>query len=467
MRKRSGLYAIVSADGGRRVLVARTSSGASLPFVSMAPGDWSRVDGRETRGLTRATRAVEHGTGLPVTMLYATEWPPGREDAHRVLRVYAFECADIAASPAAGYDWADGPVDWARPFMTAAVAAHVAVSGAESQPVPWWAPGWAQGAVAWLDERLEALGRRRVGAVEPIKNDWQSCVMRARTNGGDVYLKALAAPATQELAILRDLVPPGMNVPVASAMDAGGGLLLTEDVRGIDPTECDPGALTGDDVRDYARGYAELQQAVGPVASDAVFDCRLARMPEMYADVIHDLPVLLADAEGPPSAQEAAELRELAPVVAAACRDADEGGVHPHLVHGDLDGNSVITPEGPVAFDWATAYVSHPFLDVFEFPYFHRVVTGLPVPDAAADHYLAAWAGHGSETDLRRMLARLRRLQRMPWLLWSAHAIRHLRVATSHLPHLPYSPIASSIRDWQAWLVKCLRSLCVDMARAN
>jgi hypothetical protein len=415
----------------------------------------------------RATLAVEHDTGVPVTMLYATEWPPAGEEAHRVLRVVAFECSDADALPTSGYHWADDPVMWERPFMADAVSAHVAVSGVTDPPVPWWAPGWTTGAVAWLADRLGELGRRRVGPVEPVKNDWQSTVMRARTDGGDVYLKGSAPPATQELAILRELIPPGMNVPVVLARDAERGLLLTEDVQGANPAECEPGALTRDDVRDYARGYAALQQAVGPVASDAVFDCRLARMPWMYADVIRDLPSLLEDADDPLSEEEIARLRELEPVVSAVCGEADAAGIPSHLVHGDLDGNSVITADGPVAFDWATAYISHPFLDVFEFPYFHGAVAGLPVPDAAVEHYLAAWSAHGSASDLRRIVAALHPVRRMPWLLWSANAIRHLRAATSGFPRFPYSPVTSSLRDWQAWLVKCLRSLCVDMAQAN
>ena len=469
MGDRSGLYAIVRDAATQRVLVAATPSGMSLPFVGLAPGDWSVVDGREAKGIMRAERAVEHATGLRVTTLYATEWPKGREDVHRVLRIHAYASSGAQAQPTAPYTWVaraeSAALDWARPFMANAVAANDAVSREGSPVAPWWRPGWADEALEWLDSQLAAAGRGRVGRVDQVKNDWQSIVMRAPSDQGDVYLKALAPPATQELTILRDILPRDAAVPRLLASDVDRGLLLMEDVGGVNPADCSRGDLAPGDLLALAEGYARLQRSTGAVAPESVIDCRLELMPELHSRAVDDQPTLLTGCDDPPSPEDIMTLREVVLAVAQACASAAELGIPAHLTHGDLDGNSIVTPHGPAFFDWGAACLTHPFLDVFEFRDSVRTVGGESAAEAAVDKYLEEWTSYGSTPDLRRTVALLGAVRSVPWLLLAARAIRHLPPATAPLRTAPYSPVAASARQWQAWLLNQLRSLRRDMSR--
>ncbi len=469
MGSRSGLFAIVLDATGANVLVEPPASGLSLPFIDLTPGDWSLVDGREAKGITRAARAVEHHTAMQVDTLYATEWPTRSEDVYRILRIHAFAGGDTQARPPAPYRWMDRAearsLGWVRPFMADAVAAYEAAQEEGSLAPPWWRLGWADEAVDWLDSQLGAVGRRRIGRVDQVKNDWQSVVMRAPSDKGDVYLKALAPPATQELTILRDVLPRGAAVPRLLASDVDQGFLLMEDVGGVNPADCGRGDLSPDDLRALAEGYARLQQSTGAGAPETVLDCRFELMPELLSRVIEDLPTLLAGSDDLPSAAETAALREVVPAVAEACCRADALGIPAHLTHGDLDGNSVVTPQGPVFFDWGAACITHPFLDLFEFRDSVRMVGGESAAEAAVDQYLAAWASYGSMPDLRRTVALLEPLSSVPWILSAARAIGHLPPATARVRTSPYSPVAQSAQRWQAWLLSQLRRLLRDMSR--
>jgi hypothetical protein len=471
MGSRSGLFAIITDPSGTSLLVERTPSGVSLPFVGLAPGDWSLVDGREAKGITRAARAVEHHTTMQVETLYATEWPTGSEDVVRVLRIHAFVSSGPEALPAAPYGWMDldalRSLAWARPFMADAVAARDAVPEEGSLAAPWWKPGWMAQTVGWLDDQLAAAGRRRVGRVDQVKNDWQSVVLRAPSEGGDIYLKALAPPATQELAILRDVFPAGAAVPRLLASDVARGFLLMEDVRGVNPADCSRGSLAPEDLRALAEGYARLQQSTGAVAPVHVLDCRLELTSELLSGVMDDLPTLLSGGDDLLSPAELASLRDLVSAVAEVCRNADELGIPAHLTHGDLDGNSVVTPRGPVFYDWGAACITHPFFDLFEFRDSVRTAGGESAAEAAVDQYLATWTSHGSMADLRRTVALLEPIRSLPWILSAARAIRHLPPATARLRTTPYSPVAQSAQRWQAWLLSQLRNLRRDMSRGQ
>ncbi|MBT3267402.1 hypothetical protein HN371_09635 [Candidatus Poribacteria bacterium] len=462
----SGLDAIVSDAGGERILVAQTPLGISLPFASLEPGDWSHVDGREIKGAARAAAAVEHETSVRVTMLYGTEWPKGDEAVRRVLRLHAFECMDANADAVAPYVWVDRSQttasEWVRPYMADAVAALVALSDGCHRPVPWWVPGWAAETTAWLDERLAVAGVRRVGRLEQVKNGWQSIVMRAPTGDGDVYLKALAPPGSRELAVLRDVLAPGPNVPTLLGLDAARGLVLMRDVGGVNPSESARGSLTAEDLRALTEGYARVQRSTANVAPGAVFDCRLERMPALLSAVIDDLSSLLPD--DALAELDAARVRELVPAVARVCDAALRVDIPPHLVHADLDGNTVVTANGPVFYDWAAAYVSHPFLDVYEFEDSLRAATDVDGAEAAIGHYLNAWTDYAPIRELRQVVTALSAIRSVPGLIKGAHCLRHLPSAESELRTMPYAPLSQSAAAWQRSLVREIRRLPGDLA---
>src|SRR4029077_204379 len=56
------------------------------------------------------------------------------------------------------------------------------------QPLPWEAPGGNQAVEAWVDTRLEQLGMRRTGPMEPRPRPW-SIVLTVPTSNGGCYFK--------------------------------------------------------------------------------------------------------------------------------------------------------------------------------------------------------------------------------------------------------------------------------------
>ncbi|MBT5712283.1 phosphotransferase [Candidatus Poribacteria bacterium] len=468
MRVPSGLYAIISDVTGQRILVTRTPSGASLPFVSLDPGNWSQVAGKEVKGIERAIRAVENDTDLRVNLLYRTEWPKGHEDVHRVLRVHAFESVD-SELPATPHEWADRDIcaEWARPFMADAVAAFYAVIDDHRPRVPWWTPGWTSETVAWMDDRLAAAGMLRAGRVHQVQNDWQSIVMRAVTDNGHVYLKALTPPATQELAVLRDVLAPGPHVPFLLGSDQGRGLILMRDVGGVDLSDCGPGDLTPEDIREVAVKYARIQRSTITVAEGIVFDYQLEHMPDLLSSVLDDLPSLLAGYDSALLVTAIGRLRKLVPDVARVCRAAGKAGIPAHVVHGDLHGNTAVTPDGPVFFDWGNAYVSHPFFDVFELQDAIEDSTEASTADAAITCYLEAWTEYGSIRELRRILDLLRPVESLPGMIRGAEVNRNLPAGQSPLRSMPYSPFLPAARAWQRGLMRCTRTLPAQIARVR
>ncbi len=131
-------------------------------------------------------------------------------------------------------------------------------------------------------------------------------------------------------------------------------------------------------------------------------------------------------------------------------------GLPDTVVHGDLDGNSVVTPDGPVFFDWAAAYWSHPFFDLYELPGF-----GGPYPSAAEGDerlvpYLAAWDAYAPVATLRQAVLDLEPLCHLPWLLGAGQMVDWLVGVDADVAAVPEHRLAESVRDWQNWLLMCV-----------
>ncbi|MEO2003504.1 MAG: hypothetical protein ABGY41_05355, partial [Candidatus Poribacteria bacterium] len=369
------------------------------------------------------------------------------------------------------YEWADrddaGALAWARPFMSQAVEAFATLADAQERTVPWWTPGWTGDTLAWLDGCLTEAGMRRVGRVAQVKNDWQSVVMRAPTDDGDVYLKALAPPGDREITVFCDVLAPGPHVPCILGVDKTNGLLLMRDVGGVNPSKCERGSVSATDLRRLTEGYARIQRATAHVDPEAVFDCRLERMPELLSATLDNFPSLLAGSPYEAPASDIARARELIPVLARVCRAVDEAGIPHHLVHADLDGNTAVTPDGPVFFDWGAGYVSHPFFDVYEFEDSIGNVTDERGTAAAIDHYLRVWTEFGSVEELRRVVATLRAVSCAPGLTKGAHCLCHLPDANSPLRAMPYAPLSVAGERWQRGMPRSLRRLCDDLVKVE
>jgi hypothetical protein len=67
---------------------------------------------------------------------------------------------------------------------------------------PWFRPGWYAGASAYLDRMAAGRGWVRTGPVEQVKHWSMSSVLRAQTDGGRLYLKAILPELAHEPAVI-------------------------------------------------------------------------------------------------------------------------------------------------------------------------------------------------------------------------------------------------------------------------
>jgi hypothetical protein len=271
---------------------------------------------------------------------------------------------------------------------------------------PWYGPGWFDGMVTWIDERLAIAGMRRRGDVRQIRSWARSALVTVETDRGRLWAKQVPVPFAHEVAVtglLSDL-DPGVVPPLVAA-DPVAGRLLIEDVGGpllsAIPDAREPWLAT-------MSRFAEIQQ----VLSRDLSALRIAGVPRAsLRDLALRVPDLLADdarlmvgQAGGLSGAESAALRSASSQLAAACEALDASAVGSSLDHGDLSAGQVIIGEmGPVFLDWSDATVTHPFLAAASFLDDPAGVPADLLPDLETA-YLVGWAASVSHAAAARAL---------------------------------------------------------------
>lgn len=228
-----------------------------------------------------------------------------------------------------------------------------------------WADETTAAGLAWARQRLVERGRQEVGPAERIKASAWSLVYRIPTDAGAVWFKASGGETGYEAALTRALaawVPDRVLTPLAVEPDRGWQLLPD----GGAPLRTRAANTDHRVWERFATGYAELQRAVTPYASEllalGVPDHRPAAMPGHFDALLDDPRVALAE-------ERRAALLALRDRYADACAQLAAAGPAPTIQHDDLHSNNVLpggaagAGGGPVDrfFDWGDASVGHPF----------------------------------------------------------------------------------------------------------
>jgi hypothetical protein len=396
-------HLILPAEGaGRSVLLRRQGSACALPRVEHT-GDWLAQEAEAIRA------AVRRSLGLDATVLRQLRAGDGE--------VYAeIEGSDPGWQPPADCEWAGaGDLATLPEEQRRVVEAWL---GAEGGGAPWERRGWLAGALAWIDERLAAIGLARQGPIRQVKAAWAgSAVLAARTAAGDFYFKA-SAGTPGEARVLRELAPRwGDRLPVLVAAEPELGWTLTHDFAGepLPPAE-----------RATAlRRFADMQVAEAARLSRwrqlGCLDRSPAALARVTGRTLEEIPRLLA-AAGAVTAEEVAELARFRGHAEAICRRLDELGPSLSIHLEDCrDGNIVLAAAGPLFFDWVDTVISHPFfsaqrfLDDVEPPpggasWDWRFHDGDP-RSGLRDAYLQAWEGTAAPEALREAFELTRRLE--------------------------------------------------------
>lgn len=299
-------------------------------------------------------------------------------------------------------------------------------------PPLWAAPGWLEEVRGWIDAQLRHLGLAVTGPIEqPHLRPW-STVLRIPTADGALFFKAntplLAQEAglTQTLARLRpDLIPRLLATdPTRGWMiTADGGERLREVIR------------ADRDLTHWERllpRFAELQIELAgrlpELLAIGVPDRRLARLPELIAQVIDSTDKLWI---GQPDGLAPAAVQRLlddAPALADNCRQLAAAGVPQSVHHGDLhDGNIFAGEHGYQIFDWGDANVSHPFFSLrsafVSVEFSLQLEEGAPQFDRLRDAYLEPWTRFLPAGELRSLFDAAARISPLSSALGWDHAL--------------------------------------------
>jgi hypothetical protein len=258
---------------------------------------------------------------------------------------------------------------------------------------PRWARrGWFDRASAWMVAAAAHAGRPLTGDPSPFFLRGISALLRAPTDGPDVFLKAVFPPFHAEPVLTRLLAERFPDaVPTVLAVEPDEGWLLVEDIGSTwvgDVPEVDrPGAL--------GRGAAALVAIQRSLAPDGgsirtLLDAGAPHRP------LGDLATSVAAAIGPKGfgvgdALEPERARRVLDAVATAVARVEAVGLPESVVHGDFhSGNAALVDDRIVIIDWSDAAISSPAIDL---------VTWIAWSgdkrneiDAAVDAWVEAWS---------------------------------------------------------------------------
>ena len=353
----------------------------------------------------------QEGTGLQVIVLRRLAQIDDPASRRQVL--FALEPRPGAALPAGATLTPAGAAGWdppPHPRLREALATWHAESGPSLRRNPWAQEGWFGTAAAWMSERAAGQGRPLTGPVQQEKSWSISCILRAPTSAGDVFLKAvppLFAVEPRITAFLAQRFP--RHVPPVLATDPRRRWTLMGDAGAMLKRGADAAVWEG-----LGRCLARLQVAFAgqgeTLLSLGCPDRRLARF-------LLELEGFVAppDPPGPPeqlpgrrpdaSPELLARLREALPRVRRACAALEAVGVPATLVHGDLHGGNVAWRDGePVFFDWTDAFLGHPFLDLITLWGDDPAAPPAPHSIRLREVYLEAWADYAPAARLREAL---------------------------------------------------------------
>ncbi len=287
------------------------------------------------------------------------------------------------------------------------------------QPVltPMWAhnPGWLAQADAWIAGELRRQDRQVSGPLALVRRLPWSLVLQAPTGSGPVFFKAVAPQLAYEVRVTQALAgwhPDLVLTPLAVDGDQGwlllpdGGGRLRETVR----SQRDPAPLHVL-LPQYAAFQGEMAQHATQLLSLGLPDRRLARLPQLYAEILEDTPMLRLGQENGLQPGELAQLQALQPRLAELCARLAAYPIPETIHHGDLNDANVFYDPGCAQagrfhlIDWGDSSLSHPFFSL------RTVLVSLEIsmdwddedPRGApfVEQYLQAWQAPAAREDLR------------------------------------------------------------------
>lgn len=383
--RRLDLRLIVPGPGGRTVLLG--------PDGQLPAGEI--VGDEDEAAIVAVTAFLRNSWSFRAPVLETLPRWDGVADGDPIPVLVTTEAAPAGWAPPPGWAFAPIPTEPdGLPDVLAPRAAEWLRELRDRLPPPdlrprWSRPGWLARASGWMIVAAAAARRPLVDEPAVFYLRGISALLRGRTAGRDLFLKAVFPPFHAEPAItllLAEQFPE--SVPTVIAIEPDEGWLLVEDVAAPLIGEM-PVADRQAGLDAGVRALVAMQRAaagdVQPLADAGCPRRPLAGMPDAVAAVLGE-DAVVADASWPPDRRARA---------VDATRDAVERvsrlGFPTTLVHGDFHAGNVALADGaPRIIDWSDAAIADPSIDLVTWLSWSR-----DRPDeerAAIDAWIDAWS---------------------------------------------------------------------------
>ncbi len=276
--------------------------------------------------------------------------------------------------------------------------------------LPWERPGWLDAVTTWIDEALAEHGRQRSSPLEVLHQRPWSTFIRVPTDKGVVFFKAPAPPLSDFEARLTEALShwrPDVTVPVI-ALQADAGWFLSEEA-GATLRSASPGLEQVDHWVRLLPIYAEMQIEMAPrvqeLLSLGMFDRRLAKLPQLYDEILEPNENLRLGLTSGLSLQEYTRLQALKPQLTEWCDELAAFGLPETLTHEELhDANVLLNGSRYIFADWSDSSVAHPFFSMVvtirAAAYRLKLEESGPEMRRLRDAYLEPWTRFGSRIRL-------------------------------------------------------------------
>ncbi len=389
---KSYLYAILPHPTEAKILMLSNNDSWFLPSACVD-------DDLECDEIPVIKKKFEQLLGISVNVLYATNnyYDESKREIHAV---YVLEQNDSITVKG---NWIDletlAKLSLKLPEHKSVIKKYLTEIENNNIPQlrpPWAKAGWFNSASQWISEQLQELNYQQLAPVECIKTWGISCVLRVRTNNGNIYLKESSTlplfcnepVVTKELA---KLFPE--NIPTVLSIDSERYWMLLADFG--EPI----GRSSSVNVKkDVYRLLAQIQiksvEHIDNLLNVGCLDRRLEKLATQVDALFNDKIVLSKFKEA-----EIEQLIKIAPHLKKLCSLLVEYKIPQTLVHGDLHlGNVALDNDNYLLFDWTDSCITHPFFDMFLFYFSRKNIPFLSPVKAVRNEYLNQWTVYESKS---------------------------------------------------------------------
>jgi len=276
----------------------------------------------------------------------------------------------------------------------------------------WQQPAWQAEAKAWIRSMLSKNNLQLASGIEqPHIRPW-STVLTVPTKDGLLYFKASASVFAHETALTDYLSRYRPEIiPELLAVDLKRHWMLMRDA-GTPLRQFIRAEKTVARWKDVLPLYVDLQKEMAERTTHllalGVMDRRLAKLPEMFENLIADESAMLLDQEESLTSEEFSRLKKSVPDFVRMCEKLASYRISETIHHDDFHDANIFVQDGKIIFtDWGESAVTHPFFTLVVMMRGIDNSIGMdfsPESEQVRDTYLGYWTSYASMEELRSIV---------------------------------------------------------------